>query len=65
LFKLGDPKNEVKEPCLSFFGAEDGDDTAADRDDVAFLFTFMVDATNPVQPPTSARWASLLIDRPG
>jgi len=42
LFKVGDPKKAVKEPCLSFFGA-DGDVTAAERDDVAFLFTFIDD----------------------
>jgi len=41
LFTDGAPKKEVKEPCLSFFGA-DGEVTAAERDDVAFRLAFIL-----------------------
>lgn len=41
LLPEGEPKKEVRDPCFSFLGA-DGDVTAAERDEVAFLLTFMV-----------------------
>jgi len=41
LLPAGEPKKEVRDPCFSFFGA-DGDVTAAEREEVAFLLTFMV-----------------------
>jgi hypothetical protein len=38
---LGGPKKVVREPCLSFLGA-DGAAAAAESEAVAFLFTFIV-----------------------
>lgn len=37
----GAPKKAVREPCLSFFGAE-GDPTAAEIEEAAFRLTFML-----------------------
>ena len=40
----GGPKNVVREPCLSLFGAE-GEPTAAEIEEAAFRFTFMLSAS--------------------
>lgn len=37
----GELKNAERDPCLSFFGAAGEAETAAETDDVAFLFKFV------------------------
>jgi hypothetical protein len=37
----GELKNAERDPCLSFFGADGEAETAAETDDVAFLFKFV------------------------